>query len=114
MSNEQMIDAIHVEQTIHESTLHYSHSMPTVINRIIVDLSNPAGEGPFLVIYFWHGEMGAFMIDTGPEYSRLQFRKIRDIKIPADLFYTAMELNAIRQKAKEKSLEKTFTDLTTL
>lgn len=106
--NTKKVAAFCVEQKIYESTLHFSHSMATNIHRIIVDLSNEADTGPFLVIYFWNGEMGAYMIETKGEYSKAEFRKVKDIEIPEELFYTALELNALRKKIKEQKLEEVF------
>ena len=108
----QTTHAVHVRQKIYGSTMDFIHGMSTMIDRIIVDMSNDTGLGPWLVIYFYDGHLGSFTIVGHRKYKEMGFEKVKELEISDELFMAAVELNSLHQRVKDRGLDVAFRCLT--
>lgn len=102
------VEAIHVEQTIYESDLHFSHSMSTKIDRLLIDLSGGRESGPWLVVYFWEGVLGAYILENSVELTKANFKRIKEVQIPESLFFAGLEVANFQKRIKSEGLESQF------
>ena len=109
---ERTIHATHMKQQIYESTLDFVHGMPMTIDRIVVDMSNDMNVGPWVVIYFHDGHLGSFMVVGYKRYQEMKLEYVKDVEISDELFMTAIELNNIHQRVRDRKLDETFKNLT--
>ena len=108
----QTVHAVHMRQEIYESTLDFVHGMPTTIDRIVVDMSNGMNVGAWLIIYFHDGHMGSFVVAGHKKYQEMKLEPVKDLEISDELFMTAIELNNIHQRVKDRGLDVAFRCLT--
>jgi len=108
----QTTHAVHVRQKIYGSTMDFVHGMSIMIDRIIVDMSNDTGLGPWLVIYFYDGRLGSFTIVGHGKYKEMGFEKVKELEISDELFMAAVELNSLHQRVKDQGLDVAFRCLT--
>lgn len=106
------VEATHVRQTIFRSDLHFAHGMQDEIDRLVFDLSNSHGIGPFLIMYFWEGTLGAYILANGKELGKMCFRNVKKVQVPRQMFNMAYTLASIQQGAQRSKLEEEFAKLT--
>lgn len=105
------VEATHVRQTIYRSDLHFAHSMQEEIDRFVFALGEDRVLGPFLVMYFWEGQIGAYTLENGKELAEMGFRTIKKVRVPVVMFRVAYTLASIQQGAKRNKLEEEFEKL---
>jgi hypothetical protein len=110
--SKQTVHAVHARQKVYEGTLAFVHGMSETIDRIIVDLSNDTGLGPWLVIYFYNGQLGSFTVVGYEKYKEMGFEKVKELEISDELFMTAVELNSLHERVKDQGLDVAFRCLT--
>lgn len=108
---ERTIHAIHMQQQIYESTLDFVHGMSTTIDRIVVDMSNGMDVGAWLIVYFHDGHLGSFMVSNREKFLEMKLERIKEMEIPDELFMTAIEMNNIHQRVKDRRLDEMFKHL---
>jgi hypothetical protein len=106
------VEATHVRQTIFRSDLHFAHGMQDEIDRLVFVLSDDEVLGPFLVMYFWEGQFGAYILDDGKQLAKMRFRNVKKVQVPRSMFNVAYTLASIQQGAKRNKLEEKFAKLT--
>lgn len=102
------VEAVHVEQTIYESSLHFAHSMSATIDRLLIDLSGGLESGPWLVVYFWEGVLGAYILENSVELTKANFKRVKVVQIPESLFFTGLEVANLQKRIKSEGLESQF------
>ena len=108
----QTTHAVHVRQKIYADTMAFVHGMPSTIDRLVVDLGHGMGLGPWLVIYFYDGQLGSFMVEGRGKYKEMKLEPVKGVEISDELFMAAVELNSLHQRVKDQGLDVAFRCLT--